>query len=258
MTKSPRVTLVLTAGGRGGNGKTTALVALTDYLASKGIKQTLIDCDTENAGQPACFSHWLHGKGNALDLRNPIDRDRLLTDSAESGSQFVLADLPANATGDISRWLQEVATVELIREVGLNVIAVGLVTPELGGARSVVKWINTLGNRASYLVVLNRIDYEIAPRATNEVFFDWFDHALPALVPAIVSADRIRTIEIPNMEAHGMKAMVGLAWLPSKAIAKDSPLNLLHKQRIKNWRDAIYAQLAATGLFTPKEASVPA
>ena len=88
MTKSPRVTLVLTAGGRGGNGKTTALVALTDYLASKGIKQTLIDCDTENAGQPACFSHWLHGKGNALDLRNPIDRDRLLTDSAESGSQF--------------------------------------------------------------------------------------------------------------------------------------------------------------------------
>src|ERR1700737_116248 len=80
MTKSPRVTLVLTAGGRGGNGKTTALVALTDYLASKGIKQTLIDCDTENAGQAACFSHWPHGKGNALDLRNPIDRDRLLTD----------------------------------------------------------------------------------------------------------------------------------------------------------------------------------
>jgi len=106
--------------GRGGNGKTTALVALTDYLASKGIKQTLIDCDTENAGQPACFSHWLHGKGNALDLRNPIDRDRLLTDSAESGSQFVLADLPANATGDISRWLQEVATVELIRELERN------------------------------------------------------------------------------------------------------------------------------------------
>ena len=33
---------------------------------------------------------------------------------------------------------------------------------------------------------------------------------------------------------------------------------LLHKQRIKNWRDAIYAQLDATGLFTPKEASVPA
>ena len=34
--------------------------------------------------------------------------------------------------------------MELIRELGLNVIAVGLVTPELGGARSVVKWINTL------------------------------------------------------------------------------------------------------------------
>ena len=77
----------------------------------------------------------------------------------------------------------------------------------------------------------------------------WFPPSFPLI---------IRTIEIPNMEAHGMKAMVGLACLPSKAIAKDSPLNLLHKQRIKNWRDAIYAQLDATGLFTPKEASVPA
>jgi len=258
MTKSSRPTLIATAGGRGGPGKTTASVILADYFATRGIKQTLIDCDTENAGTPACFSHWLDGKVNNLDLRNPKDRDRLLTDSAECGSQFVVADLPANATGDIYRWLQEVATVELIRELGLNIIAVGLVPPGHGGARSVVKWITTLGNRASFLVVLNRIDYEIAPRPTKEVFSDWFDNAVPSLVPKVVSADRLHVIEFPNMEKHGMDAMVALGRLPSKAMAKDSPLNLLDKQRIKNWRDSIYAQLDSTGLFAPKEASVPA
>ena len=258
MTKSSRPTLIATAGGRGGPGKTTASVILADYFATRGIKQTLIDCDTENAGTPACFSHWLEGKVNNLDLRNPKDRDRLLTDSAECGSQFVVADLPANATGDIYRWLQEVATVELIRELGLTIIAVGLVPPGHGGARSVVKWITTLGNRASFLVVLNRIDYEIAPRPTKEVFSDWFDNAVPSLVPKVVSADRLHVIEFPNMEKHGMDAMVALGRLPSKAMAKDSPLNLLDKQRIKNWRDSIYAQLDSTGLFAPKEASVPA
>ena len=252
--------MALTAGGRGGNGKTTTLVAIADYLASKGIKQTLIDCDTENAGQPTCFSHWLEGKGNTLNLRLPDDRDRLLTDSAECGSQFVLADLPANSTGDISRWLQEVATVELIRELGLNIIAIGLVTPELGGARSVVQWVRTLGDRARYLVALNRIDYEIVPGPVEKVFAEWFEGALPDLVPKVVSSDRIQTIEIPNMEAHGMDALRSLGKLPSKAVLKDSPLHLLHKQRIKTWRDRIFTQLDATGLFTAKDTkeTVPA
>jgi hypothetical protein len=72
------------------------------------------------------------------------------------------------------------------------------------------------------------------------------------LVPAIVSADRIQTIEIPNMEAHGMAAMVNLGKLPSKAL-QTTALHLLHKQRIKAWRDRIYVQLDATGLFSVKE-----
>lgn len=244
--------VTITCGGRGGTGKTSVLVAIADYLESRGTKRALIDCDTENAGQPTCFSHWLDGKGNVLNLRNPDDRDRLLTDSAESGVPFVLVDLPANATGDISIWLQDVATAALIRDMGLTVIALGVVTPSPGSARSVVKWVENLGDRARYLVALNRIDYEMVPGPTEKVFAEWFEVAVPALVPAIVSADRIQTIEIPNMEAHGMAAMVNLGKLPSKALQTPT-LHLLHKQRIKTWRDRIYAQLDATGLFSAKE-----
>jgi len=52
-----------------------------------------------------------------------------------------------------------------------------------------------------------------------------------------------------------MKAMVGLAWTASKAISERIPLNLLHKQRIKNCEEP-YTRSWTHGLLTPKGRSV--
>ena len=79
-----------------------------------------------------------------------------------------LVDLPANATGDIATWLQDVATADLIEEMGLDILAIGVVTPQAGSARSVVQWITTLGDRASYLIALNRDEYEPVVRVLEE------------------------------------------------------------------------------------------
>lgn len=255
-TKPTATKIILTCGGKGGVGKTTILVAITDYLRSTGADLTTMDCDTENAQQVSCFSHWLSGKGNILNLRDATDRDRLLTDSAAAGVPYVLVDLPANATGDIATWLQDVATAELIAEMGLEILAVGVVTPHAGSARSVVQWISTLGDRASYLVALNRIEYEPVPRPARQAFAEWFDAALP-LLEGKVSPDRIRTIEIPNMEAHGMLAMVTLGKLPSKAM-EDPALQILHKSRVRTWRNQIYAELDRSGVFGAPAAKEPA
>jgi hypothetical protein len=55
-----------------------------------------------------------------------------------------------------------------------------------------------------------------------------------------------------------MDALVEQATLPSRSIEKGKTgLNHLDKQGVKNWRDAVYAQLDACGLFSVKEA-VPA
>jgi len=48
---------------------------------------------------------------------------------------FVLADLPANSSGDLASRLQEVATSEAIGELDLSITAVGTVTPYPGSAR---------------------------------------------------------------------------------------------------------------------------
>jgi hypothetical protein len=251
MKIKPKTTIIMTCGGKGGVGKTTVLVAVIDYLRSRGHASTAMDCDTENAKQVTCFAHWLGGKENLLNLRDATDRDRLLTDSAAAGVPYVLCDLPANATGDIATWLQDVATADLIAEMGLELLAVGVVTPAVGSARSVVQWINTLGDRASYLVALNRLEYEPVPRPAERVFAEWFEFALPML-DGKVPPERIHTIDVPNMEAHGMQALVQLGKLPSKAI-QDPTLHLLHKKRVKTWRDKIYAELDKTGLFAPAQ-----
>jgi CobQ/CobB/MinD/ParA nucleotide binding domain len=235
-------------GGKGGVGKTLALVAITDYLYSKNSKLALVDCDTENAQQSTCFNHWLGGKAVTLNLRHPLDRDRLLSDSAGTDAQFVLVDLPGNSTGDLSVWLQDVATLDLIEEMGLGIIAVGAATPQAGSAASVVKWITTLGDRATYLVVLNRQETEVAPQPIHKTFSEWFDVAVPMLVPGIVPKDKLYTIEMPNMEFHAMEALRKFGKLPSRVL-KDPAVHALIRKRIKTWRDRIFPQLEATGLF---------
>src|SRR5258707_1656386 len=102
--------LILTMGGRGGVGKTVALVAIADYLQAKGQKFFCTDCDTENGGKLTSFGHWFHGKAETLNLRNTSDCDKLLEGSGNSGVPFVLADLPANSSGDVARWWKEVVT----------------------------------------------------------------------------------------------------------------------------------------------------
>lgn len=192
-------TLLLTLGGRGGTGKTLCLVAIADYLRCKGSKLVAIDCDTENAGKLSSFSHWFNRRAHALNLRNLSDCDKLLKSSATSGVPFVLADLPANSSADISDWWKDVATPDVLNELGLTIIGVGSVTASHGAAESVVEWISSLGESISYLVVLNRISFERVPRPKEEAFSDWF----------LVKTDglELQTIEIGHLHSPTMDAL---------------------------------------------------
>lgn len=251
-----QTTIVHPAGGKGGVGKTLVMVALTDYLQAKRYKISLIDCDTENAGQPASFGHWCAGRQLDLNLRVPGDRDRLLLDASGSGADYVLVDFPSNASGDLAKWLRDVATARTIREMGLRLITVCAVTPDPSSVQSAVKWITTMGDRAGYLIALNRIDYEAVDTPTRQLFADWFDTAVPALIPSVVPAERIKTFEVGNLEEHRMQAMTRIGKIPGKAL-ESKELNLLHKSGIRIWRDGIFASLDATGWFKGAEKPEP-
>jgi cellulose biosynthesis protein BcsQ len=243
-----QTTIIHPAGGKGGTGKTITMVGLTDYLRSKKYKISLVDCDAENAGQPGSFGHWCGGKQVDLNLRVREDRDRLLLDAAQSGCDYVLVDFPSNASGDLFKWLKEAATARTIQAMGLRLITVCVITPEPSSVHSAIKWVTMMGDRSNYLIALNRIDYEAIDTPARKLFADWFETALPELVPSVVSEDRIRTIEVSNLEEHRMKALAALGKLPSRAL-ESGGLNLLHQSAVRIWRDALFASLDATGWF---------
>ena len=227
--------LILTCGGRGGVGKTLALVAVADYLHSKGYKLVPTDCDTENRGKVSSFAYWFDGKTLLLNLRNTEDCDKLLSGSATSGAPFVLADLPANASGDIAGWWKEVVTPDNLKELDLEVTAIGVVTPQAGSAESVWEWIETLGGSIGYLVALNRLIFERVPSATEDVFDDWF-----RLQPG--KDISVETFELCYLHGPALEALTDSRKLPSRAI-KGTDIHVLLRSRIKAWIERIHSQL---------------
>lgn len=232
-------------GGKGGVGKTITLVAIADFLRARGQIVAPVDCDSENAGKPSCFGHWFGGQATVLNLRNPADCDALLESAAESDAPYVVADLPANSSGDLAAWWKEVATPETIRELGLKVVAIGAITPQPGAAQSVIEWMATLGERAEYLVALNRIAPEAAPKAKEETFSDWYGAARTVGASASI-------LEIPHLLNQAMGVLTQTAKLPSEAV-EGTAIPVLTRQRIKTWRDRIHAQLGALPMFAIEE-----
>jgi CobQ/CobB/MinD/ParA nucleotide binding domain len=232
-----RTQLVMVQGGLGGVGKTVTMVAIADYLQTKGLKFACADCDMENQGKLRSFGHWFNGKTAQLDLRDTGDCDKLLEGSANAGSPFVLADLPSNSSGDIVKYWKDIVTREVLNELNLSILSVGVVTTARGSAESVCQWIDALGSNVQYLIALNRLSFEFTPAPKEKAFSHWF--TLGAKYPHI---------DIPHLRSQEMESMTELGLLPSKAL-KSSQLLILPRQRIKHWRDAIHSQLEALNIF---------
>lgn len=247
MTKQPtQTTLIIPCTDDGGVGKTTNLVLISDYLKSKDQKLALFDCDTSNFGKPSCFSHWFGGKTNKLDLRDEGDLDSLLSQSAGSGAAWAIADLPANSSGDIVNWLKTVATPKAIERLGLRIIAVGAINPTLGSCESVVQSMQMLGSRASYLITLNRTQYDRKIKTPEIVFPVWF-----RWLETLGNKAAFHTIDVPHLHVRTMETLIEAAQLPSKT-AKEPSLDPVMQIRIENWLEEVHSQLDATGLFTSK------
>lgn len=232
--------LVISMGGRGGVGKTVTLVAIADYLQSKGHRFICTDCDTENSGKVTSFAHWFKETVVCLNLRDISDCDKLLEGAANSGIPYVLADLPANASGDVAAWWKSTAGPETLSELGIGVIAVGVVTPARGSAESVCEWIDTLGPHVRYLVALNRLGFERVPSPREVAFHHWFSLDTSHLP--------VQTFEIPHLHDPAMQEMTMVGKLPSK-VTKGTEMFVLPRQRIKQWRDQVHSQLDAIGFF---------
>jgi hypothetical protein len=250
--KPMTTTLILSASDRGGDGKTTSLVLIADYLASSGRTFAPVDCDTGNCGTAAGFSHWFNGPVDRLDLRSRDDCDALLQQSAQSGVEFILADLPANSSMDVAEWLQESATPEILQELGVRLLAICPVDQSSGAPESASAWMAALGSQADYLVMLNRKALVLRSRARPDVdtaFDGWHQWVKRGEV-----TQPYKTVEIGHLRDKAMQALSDLRELPHKAIRKPT-FPILYRAQVQNWARNVHQQLEATGLFAKPSAN---
>lgn len=230
--------LIISQGGKGGVGKTVALLTLADLLETKNVTFKAIDADMENVGKAAAFSSYLDAE--SANLRSIADCDKLLTLAAEN--PVTLVDLPANSSGDLMPWLDGSITPEVLEELNLEIIALGAITPEAGSFASVVQWAGLLQDRASYIVALNHRFAARVP-ATKEVAFSEFYSS--KIGKSFRESFDPKIIELPGLYEGSALLWARSGILPSAFAASTAPI--LDRTRVRSWIKNIHAQWELAG-----------
>ena len=216
--------------GKGGTGKTTGMSTLIDTLMATGLKISAIDCDAENADKPGAFHRVVPCE--RYNLHSTADLDDMIRGCAEGKAEHIVIDMPANGSTDFLPWATEMLNPELLDELGLRIVMVGVVTPEPASVASVLQWQRATYGMVENVVLLNRKVAERVPRSTEQTFAEWF---------AKISPDaNILSVEMPGLYAPAAAKMQAAGGLPSRYKAQSSA-DLFDTRRIQAWAQKMHA-----------------
>ncbi|WP_263377851.1 nucleotide-binding protein [Granulicella paludicola] len=143
--------VIFTMGGKGGVGKTGAIVALAEWFAANQVSVTLLDLDTENK-QRGSLKHFFNGSVTKVNIHTPAGLDAFV-DHLDSGAEIILADMGAGAGQVAAEWFE--AMYDDVAALGVRFTAVGVVTPDPASVESVLAWASHLQDRVDYVIVEN-------------------------------------------------------------------------------------------------------
>jgi hypothetical protein len=225
--------IIFTMGGKGGVGKTLSLVTLIEALQNEGRSFSLIDADREN-DKAGGISHFFPD-ATAADLRDKATIDALLETAADI--PLTLIDLPANASGDFVGWFQEATDPEVLKELSIELYAIGVVTPEVASWQSVGKWVAALNQNCKYVIVLNHLK-ESRVEKTKEQIFDYYFQS-----PARPKIGAVAEVEIPGLYDGSRARWQDVGGLLSEIVENKSVpvldrsrLRKFLKQTVENWQ----------------------
>ena len=145
--------VVFTMGGKGGVGKTGAIVALAEWFHANEIHVTLLDLDTENKARGS-LKHFFNGAVTKVNIHTPAGLDAFV-DHLESDTPIILADMGAGAgAGQVAAdWFESM--YEDVAAIGVRFTAIGVITPDPASVESILAWASRLQDRVEYVIVEN-------------------------------------------------------------------------------------------------------
>ena len=143
----------ITAGTKGGVGKSSAAVYFSNALTEVGKIPVNIDCDSENA----TFKRFLEGRAISIDLSQPYAMDEMISIIDSSKLHNFVIDLKAGTGDETLKWLEDVPLEDMKNE-GIIVYLIGCITSDPDSTQTFLNWAGRLNNRVEYIVVFNEID----------------------------------------------------------------------------------------------------
>lgn len=148
--------VIFTMGGKGGVGKTSFVLALTEWFAHHHIPVRLLDLDTENKAWGS-LKHYFDGTVTKINIHTAAGLDAFV-DYLSDDSPIILADMGASSGQVTHEWFDSM--FEDVAATGVGFTAIGIVTPDPASVESVLSWAAKLQDRVRYVVVENAITHQ--------------------------------------------------------------------------------------------------
>ena len=110
-----------------------------------------------------------------------IKSNDVIIDTAEKGEHpLIIVDLKAGVGNAMLNWVADVPFDEL-KELGISITLIGVVTSSPDSVSSLLRWVNFLGKRVKYIVVKNLKDSDAWEQKPEEVLLPEYDKTKQAL-----------------------------------------------------------------------------
>lgn len=200
--------LIITAGAKGGTGKTLTTTLLHAWLIDQQIRVTLFDGDSENS----TLSRFVPGS-MFIDMRDPAALDEILVPLQFDEADVVLLDSRAATTDELITWLQQLGVQALQEELFTRVTIVAMVTHSRDTLEQLKRWTGSLGAHVDWLIARNLIggqveEYDASQlRTTVQKKLRAGEISIP-LIPAYV----VRELEQHGLTVAQARLAQGISW----------------------------------------------
>ncbi len=161
--------VALVANEKGGVGKSVFTRTLVDHLRVKGERVAAYDADG-SVGATARVLGARNVSGAIERIQNPVegigyyngradDERNILLDSIESGEKLYIHDLAGGLLSDLTRIVDGGEGLDGLLDAfeahGYRLTVFHVISPDVGAAQSVARWLGLVGDRADHIAVIN-------------------------------------------------------------------------------------------------------
>lgn len=254
-------TIHLVDGEKGGIGKSWFALCMAYYLNQIQIPYALFDTDPKNAdvakvyGGRQDITFKASDKQMAIRSKKASEVDRIYDSAVEKG--LALVNLPANVHDQVYYWLNSNG---LLQGMSGSLQNLGIDVGEMEVDIEVVKWFLSNGSHACMKLFYNSLDaYEgkVAHVFVRNlgVGLDWSGVDDSEQFAEYKDLYKFHDIEFPGLQAAARDFIEANSIAFSQALAKDSPLPVLDKQRLVKFLGQTIEQMMVTGLMPNIETS---